>query len=773
MEAVFLKLLNMSIAAGWAVLAVIVLRALLKKAPKAMRVALWALVGLRLALPFSFESALSLIPSAETVSPDILYAKQSAIHSGIPALNQAVNPGLAQSLAPAPAASVNPAQIAVFIASVIWAAGVVFMLAHAAASYIRLRYRVREAVPLGAGLWQSGAVASPFVLGLIRPRIYLPAQMEGGALAHVVAHERAHIRRRDHWIKPAGFLLLAIYWFHPLVWLAYLLLCRDIELACDERVVREMGAGEKKAYSEALLAVSAPRRAFAAAACPLAFGEVGVKQRIKNVLHYKKPAFWVVMAALVACAAATVCLLTNPKGGGQDLSFLHYENAVSLAAQQDSVRAVDYPPVEPGAPGSIRLGEADGAALARYLEGVNWQRSYAPKRDFASTGSVEFIIHENYCITVYEYPLRALVSFGGQQRLYRTREGDYEAAAALVRTSGAMSAYFPTECVYRNPLSSLFAPDDNGLGYFIGTDSVAIINRQSGETLASFKNIAWNWQPFTQTDWAAMFGPLSPLPGDAFWARDIMRHALSAKYHLLYAQGAYWIIEAGDGGAAGPIAWNIFALAPGEGGALTLEDVLALCARGNALIWGDLAGYRFEDVGSGRSIYSFFIDENWRLIVNSGRVPGVGEAIGAPVELVYLPDGTSVDIRTENAAAFIAAKKSLCLRCPVVYSGTSLAAMVPAGEGKQFPAITYDPAHNEKWTVPFSVYVNGAEMNGGWYEIADAKTGETLEFVHPSGLASQTYLLQNAKAGRSYRVTVRFSDAQAHAAEYAFDIHVN
>lgn len=328
MDAVFLKLLNMSITASWLILAVIVLRVLLKKAPKSIRGFLWALVGIRLVLPFSWESVLSLIPSAQTVGSDILYAEVPAIHSGISALNQAVNPVLSESLAPTAGASVNPMQVVAGVASVVWMVGMAALVLYGVVSYIRLRRRVAEAVILRDNLRQSEKVASPFVLGLFHPRVYLPFGLDGESLAYVVAHERAHIKRRDHWIKPIGFLLLAVYWFNPLVWLAYILLCRDIELACDERVVKEMGVEDKKAYSKALLSCSVPRRMIAA--CPLAFGEVGVKQRIKNVLNYKKPAFWIIVVALVSCVVVAVCFLTNPQTNEDPAKVVGEYDASSL-----------------------------------------------------------------------------------------------------------------------------------------------------------------------------------------------------------------------------------------------------------------------------------------------------------------------------------------------------------------------------------------------------------------------------------------------------------
>lgn len=311
MEVLFIKLLNMSITAGWIVLGVFLLRLALKKAPRWAVCALWALVGVRLVCPVSFESVLSLIPSAETISPNILYSSAPQIQSGIDFINSAVNPALSESFAPDVYASANPMQIAAFIASAVWLFGAAAMLLYAAFSYFRLRRRVAAAVLFSDNLWQSEAVSSPFVLGFFRPRVYLPFGLDEGAMACIASHERAHIKRRDHLIKPAAYFLLCVYWFNPLIWLAYILLCRDIELACDERVIKDMGADGKKAYSRALLSFGAARSAVLA--CPLAFGEVGIKLRVKNVLNYRKPAFWIIIAALILCAAASIMFLSNPK----------------------------------------------------------------------------------------------------------------------------------------------------------------------------------------------------------------------------------------------------------------------------------------------------------------------------------------------------------------------------------------------------------------------------------------------------------------------------
>ena len=311
MNELFLKIINMSISASWLVLAVLILRFVLKKAPKWINVLLWGIVAIRLICPFSFESTLSLIPSAETIPLNIGMDTTPTINSGISAINNAVNPIISQSNTPMAGASVNLLQITIGIYEYIWIFGMIALALYTAISYWRLRRKVDTAVRYKDNIFQSENVSFPFVLGIIKPRIYLPFKMNGQYLEHVVAHEQAHICRKDHWWKPLGFLLLMIHWFNPLMWLAYVLLCRDIELACDEKVIKELGNEQRGDYTQALVACSINRRMIAA--CPLAFGEVSVKERVKSVMNYKKPAFWVIIISVIVCVGVAVCFLTNPK----------------------------------------------------------------------------------------------------------------------------------------------------------------------------------------------------------------------------------------------------------------------------------------------------------------------------------------------------------------------------------------------------------------------------------------------------------------------------
>ena len=362
MSELFLKIVNMSISASWVVIAVLTLRFCLKKAPKWVNVLLWGIVAARMVFPFSIESVLSLIPSAETISPTVMMEQTPSVQTGVPALNHVINPVISSSFTPAPGASANPLQIWIPVLTGIWLFGIAALFLYSAVSYWRLHRKVCEAVILRCNIYQSEKVCSPFVLGIIKPKIYLPYHMDSREMDHVIAHEQTHIRRKDHWWKPLGFLLLTIHWFNPLMWLSYILLCRDIELACDEKVIREMGNEQRADYTQALVACSVDRRLITA--CPLAFGEIGVKERVKSVMNYKKPAFWIVLASVIVCAVIAVCFLTNPIGFQFDVSA----NTIVSANHFDMRNADD--------PVSIGMTPAQIIELNSRLAGVkNCKRS--------------------------------------------------------------------------------------------------------------------------------------------------------------------------------------------------------------------------------------------------------------------------------------------------------------------------------------------------------------------------------------------------------------
>ncbi len=417
MTDLFISLFNMSITAGWLVLAVILLRFLLKKAPKWINAVLWAFVGFRLICPFSFESIFSLVPSTDTVPHDIIYSPTPSIHSGIPAINSTVNPIISETFSPDVTASVNPIQIVLFVAVFVWIIGIAAMLIYSGVSFFRLNNKVREGVVLKDNIWLCDRIDTPFILGLIKPRIFLPSGMTESDTEYVIAHENAHLKRRDHWWKPLGFILLTVYWFNPMMWIAYILLCRDIELACDEKVIKKMGADIKKLYSEALINCSVSRRTISA--CPLAFGETGVKGRIKSVLSYKKPTLWIIIIAVISCIVVGVCFLTNPK---TDLKKTNPEldKAVSQAIFEINEVTLDilefnsaeYPEFECTAEGHIIYGiEEEGDNVTVYLQerfsGFGFKNGYFMEQTGHFTPAVyTFVKNDNsYTLINYEYPV--------------------------------------------------------------------------------------------------------------------------------------------------------------------------------------------------------------------------------------------------------------------------------------------------------------------------------------------------------------------------------
>ena len=365
MAAVFLKLLNLSISASWLVLAVLVLRLVSKRSPKWMNVLLWGMVALRLMLPFSIESALSLIPSAETLSPEVVrFDPAPTITSGVEFIDNAVNPSLSESFAAAPLASVNPLYVWTYLAGWVWLIGLGAMLLYALVSYLRLRRRVSVSLCVRENIYLCDAISSPFILGVVKPHIYLPSGLDEVQRQNVLSHEQAHLARRDHWWKPLGFALLAVYWFNPVLWLAYALLCRDIELACDERVIRTMDESAVKTYSTVLLACSMPRKAVIT--CPLAFGEVGVKERVKNALHYKKPAFWVVAASVAVCIVVAVCFLTDPPTDTDAAGLVGFH--------REQVTYADVTGASGAQPSNVQLTAEETDAVYALLDALQYKR---------------------------------------------------------------------------------------------------------------------------------------------------------------------------------------------------------------------------------------------------------------------------------------------------------------------------------------------------------------------------------------------------------------
>lgn len=308
---IFLEFFYRSMSAGWMILAVVLFRAVFRGMPKWVRCVLWGCVAIRLVCPFSLESPVSLVPGADVLHSVIVSdsAAGRSVTGGMTGLGNVISPVM-ESFSVKPASD-NAARIITWTdaAGIVWCIGVLVMLCSAAVSSLRVRHTVREAVRDRNDIYFCDAIKTPFIQGVISPRIYLPSGLAATELRHVLAHEEAHLKRWDHLWKPLGFLLLTVYWFQPVCWLAYILFCRDIELACDERVIRRLGFEERQDYSRALVNCGQQRRLVSV--CPLAFGEVGVKARVKEILNYRKPSRWIVAVALIGCAVIAVCFWTN------------------------------------------------------------------------------------------------------------------------------------------------------------------------------------------------------------------------------------------------------------------------------------------------------------------------------------------------------------------------------------------------------------------------------------------------------------------------------
>ena len=428
MSELFLKIVNMSISASWVVIAVLTLRFCLKKAPKWVNVLLWGIVAARIVFPFSIESVLSLITSAETISPTVMMEQTPSVQTGVPALNHVINPVISSSFTPAPGASANPLQIWIPVLTGIWLFGIAALFLYSAVSYWRLHRKVCEAVILRDNIYQSENVCSPFVLGIIRPKIYLPYHMDSREMDHVIAHEQTHIRRKDHWWKPLGFLLLTIHWFNPLMWLSYILLCRDIELACDEKVIKKMSNEQRADYTQALVACSVDRRLIAA--CPLAFGEIGVKERVKSVMNYKKPAFWIVLASVIVCAVIAVCFLTNPIGFQFDVSA----NTIASANHFDMRNADD--------PVAIEMTPAQISELSSRLAGVKHCRRSDKYAGLTPGYQISAQLQDGSYIRISGYSLsdNTMVDIEQNGKRYAVSDREFQEYLSRICAGGDVSA---------------------------------------------------------------------------------------------------------------------------------------------------------------------------------------------------------------------------------------------------------------------------------------------------------------------------------------------
>ena len=398
MEGIFVKLLNMSVSASSLILIAVLLRALLKQSPKWIHCLLWGMVAVRLVCPLSFESSFSLAPRADFVETKLGVQREDGRYMNSATdvskmLNDDLDNAQNKNLANKGNADRQGDWKKI---SWTWFVGVVLLLSYAAISYLRFRKKVQASVRLRDGIYVCDNIRTPFILGVIRPGIYLPSDMDEVQTDNVIAHERAHLSRLDQVWKPLGYCLLAVYWFNPLCWLAYVLFCRDMELACDEKVIRDMDVEDKKVYSRVLLSFSDPSHRIAAG--PLAFGEIGVKKRIQSVLNYRKPAFWMVGLAILALVVTSLCFLTNPKAANdpaQTIGTAEYQLPDGLEAESADDLTIFTP-------NAYKVGSeascADDRISAGYIQKFNTTDDWGTMKD----GKIEQVYSDNHS-TVEDY----------------------------------------------------------------------------------------------------------------------------------------------------------------------------------------------------------------------------------------------------------------------------------------------------------------------------------------------------------------------------------
>lgn len=426
MEELFLDVLTMSFTASYVILVVILVRLLLKKAPKSISYALWIVAAFRLAIPFSFESSFSLIPrntvSITTIRQDNTYQRipQTTIESGTVGTID-INP----LPAPAAEAGIDPIGGLIEILPYIWIIGMAALLVYSISSVLMLKRRLKDARLIGENLFEAGNLKMPFVFGLIKPEIYLPAGLSKEEQNYIILHEKIHIRRKDHIIKILAFTVLAVHWFNPLVWVAFILMSADMELSCDERVLREMGVNIKKPYASTLLFLASGR--YILNGSPLAFGEGNVKGRIKNVLNYKKQRSWVIISAIVIVAVVGTGLVLNPPGSEPDLSFLNLRNLSVLAHQRDEL-------LVSRAPGKTETVNVSARAIAECLDSAQWT---VIKMDSPPEYSPSLVIEWNEAVMLMLYESDshlAMVRVNDQWRCYRISQKDYTRLLTIIET---------------------------------------------------------------------------------------------------------------------------------------------------------------------------------------------------------------------------------------------------------------------------------------------------------------------------------------------------
>ncbi len=616
MTELFYTILNMSISASILILVVLLLRLLFRKAPKWVTILLWGLVAIRLICPFDLETPFSLMPKTEWITEDTSFSDENTYFDSVAPEHITPDPNFADNVNVhyyplEPHIEIHRGVNPVFVLNCVWLAGIAVMLVYMFVSYICVYRRIRGAKQFKDNIYTSEAVSSPFVLGLIRPRIYLPEKMDAVSMSYVIAHEEAHLRRLDHLWKPIGFLLLAVHWFNPLIWIGYILLCRDIEMACDERVVRTMNDEERVDYSEALLACSVSRKMITA--CPLAFGEVGAKERIMSVLNYKKPAFWIIVAALIACAAAAVFFLTNPIDQGDPIDE---ENSYFMMIEEEGIAEIRVStPINSG--GCIH---ADNSLFKSgekvWLENLNHIDDLRGVEVAAISESGETV----YSVT---FPESAT---------------NMEIEQLLLQTAW----FIPPESVSLK-YTTVKEGSENIIASNISEETLTNeILKQHQEEIWAYRNTAINdTVDETFRKWGERIAAVGV--NDERNCVDVYVYDFDegdiGRFKKALGHLSYVLIQKDDA----------IEMIPDEQKQLTLEDVIELSAKGQDLTWEDFYEFKSRETGSGLYIRVYEIDETFSVWI------GGGSPIGTPM-YIYLTANdldTRIDIRDGGVEEFV------------------------------------------------------------------------------------------------------------------------
>ena len=594
------RLLNMSLTASIAIVLVILLRFVLKKAPKVISYALWGIVLFRLLCPVSIGSTFSVFNLFETptedsgfitsvieyVPTDIVHTEYPSVVVPVPGVSDAINEVLPQGEEQLRA---DPLEAPVSIATYVWMAGVLGMAIYSVMSYAQLRQKLRVVVPLRENIFIADDIKSPFVVGLFRPKIYLPCNLGEQEQEYIILHEKHHIKRLDHVVKALAFMALAIHWFNPLVWVAFILAGKDMEMSCDEAVIRQVGSDVRADYSASLLTLATGRRIIAGT--PLAFGEGDTKGRIHNLSKWKKPAVWIVILSVILCVVLAVCLMTNPANGMHLYEIDDSRNYSDLLQERESITLKSF---------GKETAVADMEGLLKALDEVKVGRTAIPSRSEDRDSSHQIILDgrtyinfswdytrvwiDNRVKPTYTYMITNPLAVSQLFKIYG--DGNESSEIASVGEIIPGTTYVPYQCIYMNPLSSYAAMGgDSGCKYILGGDYLVIINRGngnivsitsnpdaeildhgSGESKSMVQVEDWDWEvfPYTDDEWEELFWPEGIFVIEDIREKyeNILYIRLSSEMFLMNADGSVWLVELSNDPNVGTYIWSIYSLVP-------------------------------------------------------------------------------------------------------------------------------------------------------------------------------------------------------------------